>query len=403
MSRPIYLDYAATTPVDKRVADVMLQYLTFDKDFGNPASNTHIYGWNAAAAIDIARGQVATMLSAKPCEIVFTSGATESDNLALKGIAQNHLGQGGHIITTKIEHKAILDTCHELEKQGFLITYLTPDENGIITPMQVEAALTPATFLVSIMHVNNEVGVIADIAAIGAICRKREVLFHVDAAQSIGKVLIDVTTMPIDLISISAHKIYGPKGIGALYVRSEIQTKLAAQMLGGGHERKMRSGTLATHQIAGFGKAMQIACDEMTADMSRIAALRKKFVTRIKDIEAIKINGSQTQCMPGIINISFAYIEGESLLMSLKELAVSTGSACSSASHSASHVLQALGIKENLAQSSVRFSLGRFTTEDDIKRAIKVIEKAVKRLRAMSPLWDMYKEGIDIDKINWSK
>lgn len=402
MKLPIYLDYSATCPVDPRVAEKMVQYMTMDGTFGNPASRSHRYGWQAEEAVDTAREQIAALLNADPREIVFTSGATESDNLAIKGVAHFYNKQGKHIITSKTEHKAVLDTMRQLEREGFEVTYLDPESNGLIDLAKLEAAMRDDTILVSIMHVNNEIGVIQDIAAIGELCRSRKVVFHVDAAQSAGKVAIDVQELKVDLISLSAHKIYGPKGIGALYVRRKPRIRLEAQMHGGGHERGFRSGTLPTHQIVGMGEAFRIAKEEMQKDYEHALALRERLLAGIKDMEAVTINGDLEQRVPHNLNVSFAFVEGESLLMALKDLAVSSGSACTSASLEPSYVLRALGLNDELAHSSIRFSFGRFTAEADIDYAIELIRVAVDKLRDMSPLWDMYKEGVDLNTVEWA-
>ncbi|EGQ7929838.1 IscS subfamily cysteine desulfurase [Vibrio vulnificus] len=402
MKLPIYLDYSATCPVDPRVAEKMVQYMTMDGTFGNPASRSHRYGWQAEEAVDTAREQIAELLNADPREIVFTSGATESDNLAIKGAAHFYSKQGKHVITSKTEHKAVLDTCRQLEREGFEVTYLEPESNGLISLSKLEAAMRDDTVLVSIMHVNNEIGVIQDIEAIGELCRSRKIIFHVDAAQSAGKVAIDVQKLKVDLISLSAHKIYGPKGIGALYVRRKPRIRLEAQMHGGGHERGFRSGTLATHQIVGMGEAFRIAKLDMEKDYQHALALRNRLLDGVKDMEAVTINGDLEQRVPHNLNISFAFVEGESLLMSLKDLAVSSGSACTSASLEPSYVLRALGLNDELAHSSIRFSFGRFTTEEEIDYAIEQIRVAVEKLRDMSPLWDMYKEGIDLNTVEWA-
>lgn len=394
MKLPIYLDYSATCPVDPRVAEKMVQYMTMDGTFGNPASRSHRYGWQAEEAVDTAREQIADLLNADPREIVFTSGATESDNLAIKGAAHFYSKKGKHVITCKTEHKAVLDPCRQLEREGFEVTYLEPESNGLIDLEKLKAAMRDDTVLVSIMHVNNEIGVIQDIAAIGELCRERKIVFHVDAAQSAGKLPIDVQEMKVDLISLSAHKVYGPKGIGALYVRRKPRIRLEAQMHGGGHERGFRSGTLATHQIVGMGEAFRIAKEEMQKDYDHALALRNRLLNGVKDLEAVTVNGDLEQRVPQNLNISFAFVEGESLLMSLKDLAVSSGSACTSASLEPSYVLRALGMDDELAHSSVRFSFGRFTTEEEIDYAIEQIRVAVTKLRDMSPLWDMYKEGL---------
>ncbi|USD36913.1 MULTISPECIES: IscS subfamily cysteine desulfurase [Ferrimonas] len=402
MKLPIYFDYSATTPVDPRVAEKMVQYLTTEGMYGNPASRSHKFGWQAEEAVDVARNQVADLLNADPREIVFTSGATESDNLAIKGVAHFYQKKGKHIITSKTEHKAVLDTCRQLEREGFEVTYLDPDSNGIIPLERFEAAMRDDTTLVSIMHVNNEIGVIHDIAAIGELCRSKGILLHVDAAQSAGKLPIDVKAMKVDLISISAHKMYGPKGIGALYVRRKPRVRLEAQMHGGGHERGMRSGTLATHQLVGLGEACRIAKEEMGAESERLRALRDRLLDGIKDIEEVYINGDQEQRLVSNLNISFNYVEGESLMMALSDLAVSSGSACTSASLEPSYVLRALGMSDELAHSSIRFSIGRFTTEEEIDHAIGKIRGAIEKLREMSPLWDMFKDGVDLSQVEWA-
>ncbi|AAF93913.1 TPA: IscS subfamily cysteine desulfurase [Vibrio cholerae] len=402
MKLPIYLDYSATCPVDPRVAEKMVQYMTMDGTFGNPASRSHRYGWQAEEAVDTAREQIAALLNADPREIVFTSGATESDNLAIKGVAHFYNKQGKHIITSKTEHKAVLDTMRQLEREGFEVTYLDPESNGLVDLAKLEAAMRDDTILVSIMHVNNEIGVVQDIAAIGELCRSRKVVFHVDAAQSAGKVAIDVQEMKVDLISLSAHKAYGPKGIGALYVRRKPRIRLEAQMHGGGHERGFRSGTLPTHQIVGMGEAFRIAKEELQQDYDHALKLRNRLLDGIKDMEAVTINGDLDQRVPHNLNVSFAFVEGESLLMALKDLAVSSGSACTSASLEPSYVLRALGLNDELAHSSIRFSFGRFTTEAEIDYAIELIRVAVDKLRAMSPLWDMYKDGVDLNTVEWA-
>ncbi|EPP5729395.1 IscS subfamily cysteine desulfurase [Vibrio cholerae] len=402
MKLPIYLDYSATCPVDPRVAEKMVQYMTMDGTFGNPASRSHRYGWQAEEAVDTAREQIAALLNADPREIVFTSGATESDNLAIKGVAHFYNKQGKHIITSKTEHKAVLDTMRQLEREGFEVTYLDPESNGLIDLAKLEAAMRDDTILVSIMQVNNEIGVVQDIAAIGELCRSRKVVFHVDAAQSAGKVAIDVQEMKVDLISLSAHKAYGPKGIGALYVRRKPRIRLEAQMHGGGHERGFRSGTLPTHQIVGMGEAFRIAKEELQQDYDHALKLRNRLLDGIKDMEAVTINGDLEQRVPHNLNVSFAFVEGESLLMALKDLAVSSGSACTSASLEPSYVLRALGLNDELAHSSIRFSFGRFTTEAEIDYAIELIRVAVDKLRAMSPLWDMYKDGVDLNTVEWA-
>jgi cysteine desulfurase len=401
MRLPIYLDYSATTPVDPRVAKLMCDCLTMEGNFGNPASRSHVFGWKSEEAVENARRQVADLVNADPREIVWTSGATESDNLAIKGVAHFYASKGKHIITSKIEHKAVLDSTRQLEREGFEVTYLEPGEDGIVTPAMVEAALREDTILVSIMHVNNEIGTVNDIAAIGELTRSRGVLFHVDAAQSTGKVEIDLEKMKVDLMSFSAHKTYGPKGIGALYVRRKPRVRLEAQMHGGGHERGMRSGTLATHQIVGMGEAFRIAKEDMQQDRDHVLALRERFMRQVEDMEELYVNGSMTQRVPHNLNLSFNYVEGESLIMALKDLAVSSGSACTSASLEPSYVLRALGRNDELAHSSIRFTFGRFTTEEDIDYAAQKVREAVVKLRELSPLWDMYKEGVDLSKVEW--
>ena len=398
---PIYFDYAATTPVDPRVAEKMMQYLTPDGMFGNPASRSHLFGWQADAAVEHAREQVAALVNADPKEIVWTSGATESDNLAIKGAAHFNERKGKHIITCKTEHKAVLDTCRQLEREGFEVTYLDPEPNGLLDLEKFKAAIRPDTTVVSIMHVNNETGVIQDIATIGEICRANKIVFHVDAAQSAGKVPMDLETLKVDLMSFSAHKIYGPKGIGALYVRRKPRVRIEAQMHGGGHERGMRSGTLPTHQIVGMGEAFQIAQAEMQTETDRILMLRNRLWDGLKDIEEVYLNGDLEQRVAGILNVSFNYVEGESLMMSLKDLAMSSGSACTSASLEPSYVLRALGRSDELAHSSLRLSMGRFTTVEEVDHAIGRIRAAVDKLRDLSPLWEMFKEGIDLSKVEW--
>lgn len=402
MKLPIYLDYSATCPVDPRVAEKMMQCLTMDGLFGNPASRSHRFGWQAEEAVDLARNQVADLIGADPREIVFTSGATESNNLAIKGVAHFYASKGKHIITSKTEHKAVLDTCRQLEREGFEVTYLEPMPNGLFTIEMIENAMRDDTILVSIMHVNNEIGVVQNIADIGDLCRSRKILLHVDAVQSVGKVSVDVEALKVDLLSVSAHKVYGPKGIGALFVRRKPRVRLEAQMHGGGHERGMRSGTLPTHQIVGMGEAFRIAKEEMVSEGERILALRQRLWNGIKDIEAVYINGDLEQRVPGNLNVSFAYVEGESLIMALKDLAVSSGSACTSASLEPSYVLRALGLNDELAHSSIRFSMGRFTTEEEIDYAVKLIRDSIGRLREMSPLWEMYKDGVDLNTVEWA-
>ncbi|WP_337026966.1 IscS subfamily cysteine desulfurase [Pantoea eucalypti] len=383
MKLPIYLDYAATTPADPRVASKMMQFLTLDGTFGNPASRSHRFGWQSEEAVDVARNQIAELVNVDPREIVFTSGATESDNLAIKGAAHAHQARGKHIITSQTEHKAVLDSCQQLEREGFNVTYLTPATNGIISPDQLRAALRDDTILVTLMHVNNETGVIQDIAAFGEICRERAILFHVDATQSVGKLPIDLSQLPVDLMSFSAHKLYGPKGIGALYVRRKPRVQIVAQIHGGGHERGMRSGTLPVHQIVGMGEAYRIAAEERETEMARIQALRDRLWQGISTLPDVTLNGDLQQSAPNILNLSFADVEGESLIMALKDLALSSGSACTSASLEPSYVLRALGLSEELAHSSLRFSLGRFTTEEEIDYAIALVQKSVTRLRAL--------------------
>ncbi|MCB1880467.1 MAG: IscS subfamily cysteine desulfurase [Gammaproteobacteria bacterium] len=402
MKLPIYMDYSATTPVDPRVAEIMCSYLTPDGKFGNPASRSHRFGWDADDAVEESRNQVAALINANPKEIVWTSGATESDNLAIKGAAQFYHRQGKHIVTCKTEHKAVLDTCRQLEREGFAVTYLDPEPSGLIDLAKLEAALRDDTILVSIMHVNNEIGVIQDIAAIGELTRSRKILLHVDAAQSAGKVPIDTETMKIDLLSLSAHKIYGPKGIGALYVRRKPRVRLEAQMHGGGHERGMRSGTLATHQIVGMGEAFRIAREEMASDNARILGLRDRLWSGLSDLEEVYLNGHLEQRTVGNLNVSFAYVEGESLIMALKDIAVSSGSACTSASLEPSYVLRALGREDELAHSSIRFTIGRFTTEEEIDFVVDLVRRQVLRLRELSPLWDMFKEGVDLKSVQWA-
>jgi cysteine desulfurase len=399
---PIYLDYSSTTPVDHRVAKKMTECLEMEGNFGNPASRSHRFGWVAEEAVDIARNQVADLVNADPREIVFTSGATESNNLAIKGAANFYHKRGKHIITLKTEHKAVLDTFRQLEREGYEATYLEPEANGLVDLAKLEAAMREDTVLVSIMHVNNEIGVIQDIAAIGELCRSRKIIFHVDAAQSTGKVEIDLQKIKVDLMSFSGHKTYGPKGIGALYVCRKPRVRIEAQIHGGGHERGMRSGTLATHQIVGLGEAFAIAKQEMASENERIRMLRDRLYNGIKDIEAVHVNGDMEQRIPHNLNISFAYVEGESLIMALKDMAVSSGSACTSASLEPSYVLRALGLNDELAHSSIRFSLGRYTTEAEIDYVIGVINNAIDKLREMSPLWDMYKEGIDLSTVEWA-
>ena len=402
MRKPIYLDYSATTPVDPRVASKLCSFLTMDGEFGNPASRSHVFGWHADEAVEEARAQVAALLGADLKEIVWTSGATESNNLAIKGAAQFYKGKGKHIVTCKTEHKAVLDTCRHLEREGFEVSYLDPEQNGLVDLAKLEAALRPDTILVSLMHVNNEIGVIQDLAAIGKLTRSKGILFHTDAAQSAGKVPIDVNAMNIDLLSLSAHKVYGPKGIGALYVRRKPRVRLEAQMHGGGHERGMRSGTLPVHQCVGMGEAFRIAKAEMAQESARIQSLRDRLYNGLKDIEEVYVNGDMEHRIAGNLNISFNLVEGESLIMALKDIAVSSGSACTSASLEPSYVLRALGRNDELAHSSIRFTLGRFTTEEDVDYTIKLVKEKVGKLRDLSPLWDMHKEGIDLSTVQWA-
>ncbi len=402
MKTPIYLDYSATTPVDPRVAKLMCEYLTLDGNFGNPASRSHEFGWNAEQAVETARVHVAALINANPKEIIWTSGATESDNLAIKGAAHFYQKKGKHIITCKTEHKAVLDPCRQLEREGFEVTYLTPETNGLIDIEKFKAAIREDTILVSIMHVNNEIGVIQDIKAIGDITRERKIVFHVDAAQSPGKTAIDMDQLNVDLMSLASHKVYGPKGIGALYVRRKPRVRLEAQMHGGGHERGMRSGTLPTHQIVGMGEAFRIAKEEMATENERIRMLRDRLYTSFKDIEEIYLNGDEEHRVPHNLNVSFNYVEGESLIMALKELAVSSGSACTSASLEPSYVLRALGRNDELAHSSIRFTIGRFTTEEEIDYTSELIHKNISKLRELSPLWEMFKDGIDLESIEWA-
>jgi len=396
------MDYSATTPVDKRVAEKMAKYLTLEGDFGNAASRSHYYGWQAEKAVDKARSQVASLVGADPREIVWTSGATESDNLAIKGIAHFYQKRGKHIITLKTEHKAVLDTCRQLEREGFEVTYLEPLSNGLLDISIFKDAIREDTILASIMHVNNEIGVIQDIQSIGDICREHKIFFHVDAAQSVGKVPIDLTSLPVDLMSFSAHKIYGPKGMGALYVSRKPRVRLEAQIHGGGHERGMRSGTLATHQIVGMGEAFAIAKTEMLEEGKKIKKLRDRLLDGFADMEEVVINGDIEHRVPGNLNISFNYVEGESLMMAISDVAVSSGSACTSASLEPSYVLRALGLSDELAHSSIRFSIGRYTTEKDVDDAIRLVREKVEKLRDLSPLWDMFKEGIDLSTVQWA-
>ena len=397
---PIYMDYSATTPCDERVVDAMVPWLR--NHFGNPASRSHAWGWEAEAAVEKARGQVAALIGADPREIVWTSGATESINLALKGAAHFYKSKGKHIITVKTEHKAVLDTCRELERQGFDVTYLDVQADGLIDMDVFKAAIRPDTILVSVMFVNNEIGVIQDIAGIGAVCREKGIVFHVDAAQATGRVEFDLSELPVDLMSLTSHKTYGPKGVGALFVRRKPRIRLEAQMHGGGHERGMRSGTLPTHQIVGMGEAYRIAKEEMASDNIRIRALHERMLAGLKDVEQVFINGHETKRVPHNLNMSFNYVEGESLIMGIKGLAVSSGSACTSASLEPSYVLRALGRSDELAHSSLRMTIGRWTTEEEIDYAVDTIKKNVAKLRDLSPLWEMFQDGIDISTIQWA-
>ncbi len=400
MKFPIYLDYSATTPVDPRVAKRMVTFLT--EEYGNPASRSHAYGWTAEAAVEEARENVAKLIGADAKEIVWTSGATESNNLAIKGAAQFYKGRGRHIITMSIEHKAVLDTCRELERQGFEVTYLDPEPNGLLDLEKFRAAVRPDTILASIMFVNNEIGVIQPITEIGEICRAKGIIFHVDAAQATGKVAIDLNTLKIDLMSMCAHKTYGPKGIGALYVRRKPRVRLEAQMHGGGHERGFRSGTLPTHQIVGMGESFRLAREEMGAENERVRMLRDKLLQGLSEMEEVYVNGDLEQRVAHNLNISFNFVEGESLIMAIKEIAVSSGSACTSASLEPSYVLRALGRSDELAHSSIRFTLGRFTTEDEIDYTIKLLKAKIGKLRDLSPLWEMFKDGVDLNTVQWA-
>jgi cysteine desulfurase len=397
---PIYMDYGATTPMDPRVVDAMIPWMR--EHFGNPASRTHAYGWEAEAAVEQARVQVAELIGADPREIVWTSGATESNNLALKGAAQFYKTRGKHIITVKTEHKAVLDTVRELERQGFEATYLDVQDDGMLSLDALKAAIRPDTILISVMIVNNEIGVIQDIPAIGTLCREKGIIFHVDAAQATGKIDIDMATLPVDLMSLASHKTYGPKGIGALYVRRKPRIRIEAQMHGGGHERGMRSGTLPTHQIVGMGEAFRIAKAEMATENVRIQALRDRLWTGLQGIEQIFLNGDMARRIPHNLNVSFNYVEGESLIMGIKGIAVSSGSACTSASLEPSYVLRALGRSDELAHSSLRMTIGRFTTEEEVDYVVSTLKDRVAKLRELSPLWDMYKDGIDISTIQWA-
>ena len=397
---PIYMDYSANTPVDPRVAEKMIPYLT--SQFGNPASRSHSYGWDAEGAVEQAREEVAALVHADPREIIWTSGATEGNNLAIKGAAHFYKDKGRHLITVKTEHKAVLDTVRELEREGFEATYLQPQDNGLVTVEQIRAAIRPDTILVSVMLVNNEIGVIQDIPAIGELCREKGIIFHSDAAQATGKVYIDLEKWKVDLMTFTAHKTYGPKGIGALYVRRKPRVRLEAQMHGGGHERGLRSGTLATHQIVGMGEAYRLARLEMGTEIERVRMLRDRLWSGLKEIEEVYLNGDYEHRVPHNLNVSFNYVEGESLIMAIKDIAVSSGSACTSASLEPSYVLRALGRSDELAHSSIRFTIGRFTTEDDIDFAIKLIKGKIAKLRDLSPLWEMYKDGVDLTSIQWA-
>ncbi len=399
---PIYFDYSSTTPVDERVAEKMVECLTINGTFGNPSSRSHAFGWNAESMVEEARRNVADLLNADPREIVWTSGATESDNLAIKGAAHFYSKKGKHIVTLKTEHKAVLDACRQLEREGYEVTYLAPDSDGFLAMDVFEKALRDDTVLVSIMHVNNEIGVIQDIESIGEITRDRGIIFHVDAAQSAGKVPIDLGQLKVDLMSFSAHKIYGPKGIGALYVRRRPRVRIEAQMHGGGHERGMRSGTLPTHQIVGMGEAFRVAREVMPVEIERIRYLRDRLFNGFRDIEQIYVNGTMEHRVAGNLNVSFNFVEGESLIMALKDIAVSSGSACTSASLEPSYVLRALGRSDELAHSSIRFSIGRYTTIEDVDTAVALIKRAVEKLRELSPLWEMFKEGVDLDSVEWA-
>ncbi|MCR4298161.1 MAG: IscS subfamily cysteine desulfurase [Gallionella sp.] len=400
MKLPIYMDYSATTPVDPRVASMMIPYLT--EKFGNPASRSHAFGWEADVAVELAREQVAALVNADPKEIVWTSGATESNNLAIKGAAHFYQGKGKHIITMRIEHKAVLDTVRELEREGFSATYLDPEPSGLLSLEKFKAALRPGTVLVSVMLVNNEIGVIQDIAAIGEICRDKGILFHVDAAQATGKVAIDLQQLKVDLMSFSAHKTYGPKGIGALYVRRKPRVRIEAQMHGGGHERGMRSGTLPTHQIAGMGEAFRIAREEMERENERIRMLRDRLLSGLMAMEEVHINGDMKHRVPHNLNLSFSFVEGESLMMAIKDVAVSSGSACTSASLEPSYVLRALGRSDELAHSSIRFTVGRFTTVGEVDYVVELLKDKIGKLRELSPLWEMYQDGVDMNSVQWA-
>jgi cysteine desulfurase len=400
MKFPIYLDYSATTPVDPRVAQKMIPFLT--EQFGNPASRSHAFGWEAEKAVEEARAHVAALLNADPKEIIWTSGATEGNNLAIKGAANFYKGKGKHIVTMKTEHKAVLDTVRELERQGFEATYLDPQQDGLLDLEKFKAALRPDTVLVSVMMVNNEIGVIQPIAEIGEICRAKGIIFHCDAVQAAGKIPVDLQKLKVDLLTVTAHKVYGPKGIGALYVRRKPRVRIEAQIHGGGHERGLRSGTLPTHQIVGMGEAFRIARLEMGAESERIRALRDRLLAGFKDMEEVYVNGDMERRIPGNLNISFNFVEGESLIMGIKDVAVSSGSACTSASLEPSYVLRALGRSDELAHSSIRFTIGRFTTEEEIDYAVKLLRAKIGKLRELSPLWEMYKEGVDLNTVQWA-
>nr|WP_196800316.1 MULTISPECIES: IscS subfamily cysteine desulfurase [unclassified Thioalkalivibrio] len=402
MKLPIYLDYSSTTPVDERVAEEMKKFLTRDGFFGNPASRSHSFGWDAEKAVENAREQVAALVGADPKEIIWTSGATEADNLALKGAAHFYQRKGKHVITVKTEHKAVLDPARQLEREGFEVTYLGVDENGLVDLQELRDAMRDDTIVVSVMHVNNEIGVIQDIEAIGNLCRERGIVFHVDAAQSTGKVAVDLSKLPVDLMSFSAHKTYGPKGIGALFVRRKPRVRIEAQIHGGGHERGMRSGTLAPHQIVGMGEAFRIAGEEMGSELERIRMLRDRLWEGLNDMEEVYLNGDKERRVAHNLNVSFNFVEGESLIMSLRDIAVSSGSACTSASLEPSYVLRALGRDDELAHSSIRFSIGRYTTVEEIDHTIDIVHKAVGKLRELSPLWEMYQDGIDLKSIEWA-
>ena len=400
--KPLYFDYASTTPVDQRVIDKMKDCLSLDGNFGNPGSRSHAFGWQAEELVEEARINVSTLVNCDPREIIWTSGATESDNLAIKGAANFYKEKGNHIITSKIEHKAVLDTCRQLESEGFEVTYLDPNENGEISIESIEENIREETTLVSLMHINNEIGVVNDIEKIGELCRNKGIIFHVDAAQSAGKIEIDLSQLKVDLMSFSAHKIYGPKGIGALFVRRRPRIRLQPLFHGGGQERGIRAGTLPTHQIVGMGEAFKLSQTEMKSDLSKISSYRDILWNGLSEMEEIYVNGSIDNGYPGIFNLSFNYVEGESLIMALKNIAVSSGSACTSASLEPSYVLRALGRPDELAHSSIRFSFGRFTKEEEVKSTVKLVQESVAQLREISPLWEMYQDGVDLDKIEWA-